>query len=220
VPFFDLNLEPDGRSHRACGAYFWEQPGAQPVPLLRRNTSGDADDRVRDGDAIRVGTLRGCGCLGRRWLGSRRGYGGDFRGFEFLSQRLGEQIDYRRRVLAPRRVGVANYLSFDLDDGGTTMAEQQKAGSSNEAQIEFCVGLQWLDLLASGTARRPQHRPQHCRHGVRGVPLDVSRQRAGRDAPGRRGRASAPVASPFHRFAVPRPYSENASLESAFSAAS
>jgi SAM-dependent methyltransferase len=31
---------------------------------------------------------------------------------------------------------VANYLSFDLDDGGTTMAEQ-KAGSSNAAQIEF-----------------------------------------------------------------------------------
>src|ERR1700736_5370627 len=52
-------------------------------------------------------------------------------------RRHSDRADYRRRVLAPRRVGVANYLSFDLDDGGTTMAEQQKAGSSNAAQIEF-----------------------------------------------------------------------------------
>jgi hypothetical protein len=34
------------------------------------------------------------------------------------------------------QVGVANYLSFDSDDGGMTMSEQ-KAGPSNAAQIEF-----------------------------------------------------------------------------------
>jgi ubiquinone/menaquinone biosynthesis C-methylase UbiE len=42
---------------------------------------------------------------------------------------------------------VANYLSFDLDDGGTTMTEQ-KAGSSNAAQIEFwnsAAAMAWAD---------------------------------------------------------------------------
>jgi hypothetical protein len=69
------------------GAHFGEQSCAQSVPLLRRNTSGDADDRVRAGTPlIRAGSVRGCWCLGR--LGFRRGNGGDVGGFELLSGRF------------------------------------------------------------------------------------------------------------------------------------